>query len=126
MFYILNENKEVVSIGEDAMEWARQFEGTERRVDDTLIVEKYNTRISTVFLGLDHRFGTDQDQLPVVFETMTFSNNPDLNEYQERYCTYDEAVKGHNRIVEFIKNDIPLKEARKTLTFNLTDKLNQK
>jgi serine/threonine protein phosphatase 1 len=122
MFYILNENKEVVSIGEDAMEWARQFEGTERRVDDTLIVEKDNTRVSTVFLGLDHRFGTDQDQPPIVFETMTFSDNPDLDEYQERYCTYDEAVKGHNRIVEFIKNDIPLKEARKKLTFNLTPK----
>ena len=117
--YILNENKEVIAV-EDFKEWALQFKEEFRRVDDTTIIEKDNTRVSTVFLGLDHGWGRKESDPPVVFETMTFSSNPDLNEYQERYCTWDEAVKGHNRVVESIKNDISLKESRKTLTINLT------
>lgn len=116
-YYILNENKEVVAV-DNALEWAKMFEENSRRVDWTAISEK-DTEVSTVFLGLDHRFGGDEGELPVVFETMVFSGNPDLNGYQERYCTYDEAVKGHKTIVHFIKNNIPLQEERKTFKLHL-------
>ena len=46
--------------------------------------------VSTVFLGMDHSFGGGS---PVLFETMIFGGEHD--QYQERYCTWDEAEKGH-------------------------------
>jgi len=46
--------------------------------------------VSTVFLGIDHSFGGGD---PVLFETMIFGGEHD--QYQERYCTWDEAEKGH-------------------------------
>lgn len=114
--YILNENNEVIPA--TVMEWGAFFE-KDRHVADTTIAEKDDTRVSTVFLGLDHGWSRNPDQPPVVFEAMVFSNNPDIDEYQERYSTYNEALGGHNRIVQFIKNGIPLRETRKTLKFNL-------
>ena len=47
--------------------------------------------VSTVFLGMDHSFGGGGH--PVLFETMIFGGEHD--QYQERYCTWDEAEKGH-------------------------------
>lgn len=50
--------------------------------------------VSTVWLGLDHRF--INKGLPLIFETMVFpekGNYSDLD--QERYSTEDEAKKGH-------------------------------
>lgn len=58
--------------------------------------------ISTVFLSVDHgysRFFGWEGQ-PVLFETMIFGGEHD--EYQERYCTYDEAEQGHRRAVEMV------------------------
>lgn len=56
--------------------------------------------ISTVFLGLDHNhFGGT----PILFETMIFKDrNDDI--YQSRYHTWDEAVKGHQTAMEWVKN----------------------
>jgi hypothetical protein len=76
-----------------------------------------NFYISTVFLGLDHNFGTGK---PVLFETMIFTTEPtdfyfNGNKYQDtssghafeyfqtRCCTYDQAEimhKSNVRIVE--------------------------
>lgn len=46
--------------------------------------------VSTVFLILDHNYF---DGPPVLFETMVFGGEDD--QYQARYCTYEEAVLGH-------------------------------
>ena len=46
--------------------------------------------VSTVFLGMDHSFNGGT---PVLFETMIFGGEYD--QYQERYCTWDEAERGH-------------------------------
>ena len=51
--------------------------------------------VSTVFLGLDHGWG---DGPPVLFETLVF---PDTKR-MDRYCTWDEAVAGHERIVALV------------------------
>src|SRR5215469_5778666 len=48
------------------LEWGEWLETADRRVDETFI-GKY--RVSTVFLGLDHRFGKGK---PILFETMIF------------------------------------------------------
>lgn len=56
--------------------------------------------ISTVFLGLDHRFGGDGP--PLIFETMVFSKDRD-EEDMERYTTLEEAEAGHKKMVEKYK-----------------------
>jgi len=62
--------------------------------------------VSTVFLGLDHSFYAGKK--PVLFETMVFTSEGSSNEDQERYCTWEEAVDGHERHVA--ANGGPLKE----------------
>lgn len=62
-----------------------------RRVAETFIGD---TRISTVFLGLNHNF--TRGGPPLLFETMSFGSG---DEYQYRYATWDEAVAGHNHLV---------------------------
>lgn len=56
-----------------------------------------NIYVSTVFLGLNHAW---RDGPPILFETMIFGGPHDR--YQERYCTWDEAVAGHQRAIEMI------------------------
>ena len=51
--------------------------------------------VSTVFLGIDHNFGEGK---PLLFETMVFGGK--LDEETERYSTWEEAVEGHNHMVE--------------------------
>lgn len=51
--------------------------------------------VSTVFLGLDHRFGGGGD--PILFETMIFGGP--LDGQQWRYATYDQAERGHAEAV---------------------------
>lgn len=57
--------------------------------------------VSTVWLGLDHSFF---DILPLIFETMVFCKdieNPYHN-YQERYSTIEEAIIGHEQVVNLV------------------------
>jgi hypothetical protein len=69
------------------------------------------SRISTVFLSMDHGLaGLIGDGSPVLFETMVFGGEHD--EYQERYHTYDEAEEGHKRIVEMV-DKISIERERK-------------
>ena len=51
------------------------------------------TRISTVWLGLNHNLQLGR---PLIFETMVFSQRPELSErYCWRYSTLAEAEAGH-------------------------------
>jgi hypothetical protein len=68
-----------------------------KRVAETTLAD--GKWVSTVWLGLDHRFLGEGP--PVIFETMVFSakgNGDGL--HQERYSTEKEAVEGHARMVE--------------------------
>lgn len=94
--YILDENNNPVHI-EDTLEWGKSFENKNRIVKQEHVGDVY---ISTVFLGLDHRF--DEDGPPILFETMIFGGKHD--QYQERYCTWDEADIGHRDAVRMVKN----------------------
>lgn len=62
--------------------------------------------ISTVFLHINHNFSNHGK--PVVFETMIFTKRKGsykrINEYQWRYCTWDEAKTGHERIAKMVKH----------------------
>lgn len=98
--YYLLKGDQIVPVA-DVLEWARWFENSNKRVGDTLY---NNTRVSTVFLGLDHRFrlpGFD-DGPPIVFETMVFGNQNSpqrmerfIDKSCDRCSTYSEAIWQH-------------------------------
>lgn len=92
-YYVLEgrETREVSSL----LEWAKQFEDSKRHVANDLVGD---VRVSTVFLGLDHGFGSE---VPILFETMVFGGK--LDQEQVRYATYDEAEKGHAAMIERVK-----------------------
>ena len=81
---------------EDLLTWARWLETATRRVAETQIG---TYRVSTVFLGLNHSFGAGP---PLLFETMIFGGT-DADEFQERYTTWDKAVKGHEEAVALVQ-----------------------
>jgi hypothetical protein len=74
--------------------------GKIQRVDLTKLSN--GTRISTVFLSLDHSHVPGGP--PIVFETMVFPKDGWADEDCERYSTYAEAVEGHKKMVEKWKN----------------------
>jgi hypothetical protein len=109
--YILTDKKAVPC--EDLMKWAKGFETADRIIKRTNIgipawkyylgklfkIRRFEpVLISTVFLGLNHRFGEGS---PLLFETMVFGGK--LDEAQERYSTYEEAEKGHEKMVNKVK-----------------------
>jgi len=77
----------------DLMEWAMWFETADRHVAKTSVNDEVN--VSTVFLGLDHSFGSGP---PLLFETMIFGGEHD--QYQDRYETWDQAEVGHEEAVK--------------------------
>lgn len=81
-------------------EWIEWRDKNNVHVGDTTIGDY---RVSTVFLGLDHSF---DGGLPVVFETMVFPTGSWSEDYCERYHTYEEALAGHERVVELYKGKV--------------------
>lgn len=69
--------------------------------------------ISTVWLGLNHNFEFDGTP-PLIFETMIFEHNSSnqnedglndyLDEYIDRYCSYEQALDGHKTACEYTKS----------------------
>jgi hypothetical protein len=82
----------------DLATWARAFDGT-RHIAMTDVDSSVAAKVSTVFLGLDHRFGGEGP--PIVFETMVFGGA--LDGEQERYCTKAEALAGHEKMVARVR-----------------------
>ena len=99
-FYYILRGKEIIPC--DIETWSNFFENPENKIIKQTNIEK--KFISTVFLGLDHKFGYEEDKRPILFETMVFNKGEWSELYCERYHTYDEAVQGHNRIMEKVKN----------------------
>ncbi len=94
MKYILDGHKPVPC--NDVLKWAAWFEKADRIVKKTKIDD---VRISTIFLGIDHRFGKGA---PLLFETMIFGRIFDQKMW--RYSTWEEAEKGHQKAVEEVFN----------------------
>jgi hypothetical protein len=49
--------------------------------------------VSTVFLGIDHRFDLSPGTKPILWETMIFGGKHD--QYQQRYTSEADAKNGH-------------------------------
>ena len=63
--------------------------------------------ISTVDLGINHQF--DDDLPPLYYETMIFNCEQEENQfeyYQERYSTKEEAIVGHEKAIEYVKENL--------------------
>ena len=77
---------------EGLFEWAKDIEDNSKRLlrQETL---PNGIRLSTVWLGLDHRFGKGP---PLIFETMAFQDGDEI--LCERYSTRTEALDGHERL----------------------------
>jgi len=82
----------------DLMTWAMWFETADRRVANDHVGDK---RVSTVFLGIDHNFGDEGP--PLLFETMVFGEGSFSEQACDRYSTWEEAVEGHARMVDSLK-----------------------
>lgn len=94
--YILNAAKEPVQ-EEDIIKWAKWWEDSDNRQVGRTQIGPY--RISTVFLGLDHRFGDKGP--PILFETMIFMDNGWNEEWQERCSTWNEAFDMHHKAMNY-------------------------
>lgn len=87
-FYVMDETGVVRQVAE-CTEWAKWFETAKRSIREDVLPD--GTRISTVFLGIDHNFFPGGR--PLLFETMIFGGPH--HHYQDRYSTRDEAIAGH-------------------------------
>jgi hypothetical protein len=93
-YYILDANNNVVDVGDDVMTWGRWFEHADNRIVGYTEITS-ECCVSTVFLGLDHRFFDDGP--PLIFETIIFGGP--LDEEQWRYSSYNDAETGHKAAV---------------------------
>ena len=82
----------------DIIKWAQWFETAQRVVARD---EVGDVLVSTVFLGIDHGF-TRQGP-PILWETMIFGGPHD--QYQDRYCTQEEALAGHATALAIAKGE---------------------
>ena len=99
-WYILDNNhKPVISTAVKSSEW---MENNPKRktvgYDELTDLNGDDVRISTVFLGLDHSYFL---KIPTLWETMIFGGEND-QAYQERYGSYEQAIEGHQKAINFI------------------------
>lgn len=86
--------------------WCELFEDFDgRRVAYT---ELGGYRVSTVWLGLDHRFLGEGP--PLIFETMVFGPDGAEDLDCHRYATKEEAQAGHDELVTLIRATVQTAE----------------
>ena len=96
-YYYILDGEQVVSV--DAARWSAwyEFHYHERIIARTVVHE--GIEVSTVFLGLDHRFG--ESGPPILFETMVFGGLCDGD--IQRYPTMEESRRGHWAMVNRVQ-----------------------
>lgn len=96
--YVLNAEGEPIP-EPDLLRWAEWFENAHnRRLAEDHLPE--TVRVSTIFLGLDHSFGSG---FPILWETMIFGGKHDG--YQERYSSREDALAGHALAVKMASEE---------------------
>lgn len=94
--YILDANGQP-QVEPDLMKWARWFETAESVVCQEWIGD---SRVSTVFLGLDHNWAAEGP--PILWETMVFNSR--LNGQMDRCAgTREQAEAMHQQMIEKVK-----------------------
>lgn len=90
--YMLDADNHAIEI-KDSLTWGRWLQDANRTVGMTQITSAIT--VSTVFLGLDHRFFGKGP--PILFETMIFGGPLDQETW--RYSSWDDAEIGHRMMV---------------------------
>jgi len=101
-WYILDNNHKPVSA--DVVTAGRWMDNNPNRKIVKQEDVSDDVQVSTVFLGLDHCFHWEKDKTPVLWETMIFGGEQD--QYQERYTSYEDALKGHKVAVQIAINSL--------------------
>jgi hypothetical protein len=97
-WYILNNNNKPIPASTlEAVKWLE--EGSDRRTVKR--DEIGDIIVSTVFLQLDHSWTPGGK--PVLWETMIFGGEHD--QYQERYTSHKDALKGHEKALTLITKE---------------------
>ena len=94
--YYYLKGKQYVVVEGDVLAWAEKFEVLDRRVAIDYVGD---VRVSTVFLGLDHRFLPGGP--PILFETMIFGGK--FDQFQRRYTCWSRAKAGHQRALRRVR-----------------------
>ena len=94
-YYMLNKHNQPEPV-DNITRWALWFETADRVVAQTDVNE--DVKVSTVFLGLDHQW---DDGPPLIYETLVFGGVMDGE--MDRYSTKDEAVAGHDAMVQRVQ-----------------------
>ena len=89
-YYMLDAQHRLSSTS-DVRVWAKWYESADRRVAESFVA---GTRVSTVFLGIDHNFSNKGPAL--LFETMVFGGP--LDGECHRWATWKEAEAGHREV----------------------------
>jgi hypothetical protein len=105
MHYLLDENKKPYQVS--LIEALELYKHPEMKVTKQDNFD--GVRVSTVFLGMDHGWGdrNSPDYQPILWETMVFGGEYD--DYQERYTSHEEALEGHQKMVELVKQSLQTK-----------------
>lgn len=96
LFYILDGNRKPIPV-KDMQKWSEWM-----KINSNKIIKKIQLNditISTIFLGINHG---SLNKNPVLFETMIFWENDPLDQWQDRYCSYQEAIHGHRNAVRIV------------------------
>ena len=88
MKYILNGKNPVLE--PNLIKWAEWFEKGNRIVKQEKIGK---VEISTIFFGVDRGFRNGK---PILFETMIFGGK--FNNDRDCYCSWNDALKGHEHM----------------------------
>ena len=97
MYYLLEDDKPVIVSQERFLK--EYYKDRKKNVIRRTKIK--DVKISTVFLGIDHSTDYCKNAKPLLFETMVFGGDLDLE--MERYETKKEAIIGHKKIVEKVK-----------------------
>ena len=97
MWYKLDKenNPMICNDFQDYIKWEEENVNQKKVKQDTI----GDILVSTVFLALDHGFGSKK---PLLWETMIFGGEHD--QYQDRYSSYEDALKGHQQALDLINN----------------------
>jgi hypothetical protein len=98
-YYLLDDDHHI-RVTRDVLEWAAFFENYKGRIVEQTRFE-CGVLVSTVFLGLDHRYVGKGP--PLLFETMVFELTMDGDGDQWRYASWDDAEAGHRAAVRRAK-----------------------
>ena len=100
-YYILIGKRVFKTDREGYLKWEMKYPGR-RCVAFTRISP--TVEVSTIFLMIDYRMRSMGEGKPIVFETLIFKHDKVVD--GQRYCTYNEALKGHEEMVKLARDQL--------------------